>query len=73
MPAHTLSVAYEYPDYHKVGDHWDKVDYDNMARVDRMVAVGLLMIANSSVEPKWDEGNPKAARYVKAWRDRRQK
>jgi hypothetical protein len=70
VPAHTLSVAYEYPDYHKVGDHWDKVDYDNMAKVDRMVAVGLLMIANNVNEPKWNEANPKAAKYVKAWRDR---
>jgi len=73
VPAHTLSVAYEYPDYHKVGDSWDKVDYDNMAKVDRMVAVGLLMIANNPVEPKWNESNPKAARYVKAWHDRHQK
>jgi hypothetical protein len=71
VPAHTLSVAYEYPDYHRVGDHWDKIDYENMARVDRMVALGLLMIANNPIEPKWDEANPKAARFLKAWRDRR--
>lgn len=71
VPAHTLSVAYDYPDYHRVGDHWDKIDYENMAKVDRMVALGLLMIANSAIEPKWDEANPKAARYLKAWRDRR--
>jgi hypothetical protein len=69
VPAHTLSVAYEYPDYHRVGDHWDKIDYDNMAKVDRMVLVGLLMIANNAVEPKWNESNPKAARYLKAWQD----
>jgi len=55
-------VAFEFPDYHQVGDHWDKVDYDNMAKVDRMVTIGLLMIANSSFEPKWNEANPKAAR-----------
>ena len=71
VPAHTLSVAYEYPDYHRVGDHWDKIDYENMAKVDRMVALGLVMIANNPTEPKWDEANPKAARYLKAWRDRR--
>jgi peptidase M28-like protein len=71
VPAHTLSVAYEYPDYHRVGDHWDKIDYDNMAKVDRMIALGLVMIANNPIEPKWDEANPKAARYLKAWRDRR--
>jgi hypothetical protein len=73
VPAHTLSVAYEYPDYHRVGDHWDKVDYDNMAKVDRMVALGLLMIANNPNEPKWNEANPKASRYLKAWLDRRSK
>jgi hypothetical protein len=71
VPAHTLSVAYEYLDYHQVGDHWDKVDYDNMAKVDRMVTVGVLMIANNASEPKWNEANPKAARYLKAWRDHR--
>jgi hypothetical protein len=71
VPAHTLSVAYEYPDYHRVGDHWDKVDYDNMVKVDRMVALGLLMIANNPIEPKWNEANPKSARYLRAWRDRR--
>jgi Peptidase family M28 len=73
VPAHTLSVAYVYPDYHGVGDHWDKIDYDNMAKVDRMVAVGLLMIATNPTEPKWNEENPKAAKYVKAWHDRRGK
>lgn len=69
VPAHTLSVAYEYPDYHKVGDSWDKIDYDNMAKVDRMVAVGLWMIANNPIEPKWNEANPRTAKYVKAWQD----
>lgn len=69
VPAHTLGVAFEFPDYHKVGDHWDKVDYDNMAKVDRMVTLGLLMIASSSSEPRWNEANPKAARYLKAWRE----
>lgn len=69
VPAHTLCVAYGYPDYHGLGDHWDKVDYANMAKVNRCVAMGLVMIANSSEEPKWNEANPKAARYVKAWKE----
>src|SRR5262249_44121477 len=30
VPAHTLCVAFAYPDYHGVGDEWDKVDYVNM-------------------------------------------
>lgn len=68
VPAHTLCVAFEYPDYHGLGDHWDKVDYDNMARVNRMVALSLLMIAENPVAPKWNEANPKTARYVEAWK-----
>jgi Peptidase family M28 len=68
VPAHTLCVAFDYPDYHGVGDHADKVDYVNMAKVDRMVALGLVMIANNPEEPKWNEGNPRTARYVTAWK-----
>jgi len=26
IPAHTLCVAFEYPDYHGLGDEWPKVD-----------------------------------------------
>lgn len=70
VPAHTLCVAYVYPDYHGLGDHWDKIDYANMAKVNRGVALGLLMIANNPEAPKWNEANPKAARYVTAWRAR---
>jgi len=73
VPAHTLCVAFVYPDYHGVGDHWEKVDYANMAKVDRMVGLSLVMIANNPQEPKWNEENPRAARYVKAWKDRRGK
>jgi Zn-dependent M28 family amino/carboxypeptidase len=68
VPAHTICVAFIYPDYHGAGDHWDKIDYANMARIDRMVARGLLMLADNPVEPKWNEGNPSAARYLKAWK-----
>lgn len=69
VPAHTLCTAFVYPDYHGAGDHWDKIDYANMEKVDRMVALGLMMIANNPDAPKWNDANPKAARYVKAWND----
>ena len=68
VPAHTICVAFTYPDYHGAGDHWEKVDYDNMAKVDRMVAHGLLMLANNPISPQWNESNPKAAKYLKAWK-----
>jgi hypothetical protein len=69
VPAHTIGVAFMFPDYHGPADHWDKIDYANMAKVDRMVAHGLLMIANNPVAPKWSESNPKAAKYLKAWKE----
>ncbi len=71
VPAHTLCVAFEYPDYHGLSDHWEKVDYDNMARVNRMVALSLLMIADNPVAPKWNEANPKTTRYVEACKKQR--
>ncbi|MGH9834925.1 MAG: M28 family peptidase [Blastocatellia bacterium] len=73
VPAHTLCVAFIFPDYHGLGDHWDKIDYANMARVNRMVALALVTIANSDQEPKWNEANPKTEKYVKAWKALRSK
>jgi Zn-dependent M28 family amino/carboxypeptidase len=67
VPAHTVGVAFEYPDYHAVGDEWPKVDFANMERVVRAVAAAVLMIADDPREPHWNEQNPKAAQYVEAW------
>ena len=58
-------MGYEFPDYHKPGDEWQKLDYDNMAKVDLAVAVGILKIADSAEAPYWNRGNPKAARYIR--------
>jgi peptidase M28-like protein len=66
IPAHTLCVAFDYPDYHKVSDHWEKVDYGNMAKIDRAVALALLHVASDAPPPKWNESNPKAAKYADA-------
>jgi hypothetical protein len=68
VPAHTIAVAFIFPDYHGLADHWDKIDYANMARIDRTVGRGLLMIADTPSEPRWSESNPKAAKYLKAWK-----
>ncbi len=68
VPAHTFGVAFEFPDYHAVGDHWEKIDYANMERVVRTVALGTLLIAEDPQAPKWNESNPKTAKYVEAWR-----
>jgi hypothetical protein len=70
VPAETLCVAFDYSDYHAVGDEWQKIDYDNMAKVDRAVALGLVLMANSGQPVHWNEANPKTAPYVKAWKQR---
>ena len=66
--AHTLSVVYSYPDYHQVGDHWDKIDYDNMAREVKTIGLATLMWAHSDQEPAWDASNEDAARFIEAWK-----
>jgi Zn-dependent M28 family amino/carboxypeptidase len=72
VPAHSLTVAFDYPDYHGLGDEWQKIDYDNMAKVDRMIALGLLDIANSPKAPEWNSENPKTAPFREAQQKSRQ-
>jgi hypothetical protein len=66
VPAHTMGVAFEYPDYHGVGDEWQKIDYGNMAKVDRTVAIALLHFASDAPPPQWNASNPKTKAYVEA-------
>lgn len=66
VPAETLTVAFDYPDYHGLGDEWQKIDYDNMARVDRMVALGLYNMANTANAPQWNAQNPKTLPFREA-------
>jgi hypothetical protein len=68
IPAHTLGVAFDFPDYHKVSDSWDKIDFDNMAAVDRAVALGMLRLTSDAAPPKWNEQYAPARRYVDAAR-----
>ena len=66
VPSTTLSVSYVFPDYHEPGDEWEKLDYNNLAKVDATVALGILDMANSAQAPQWNKDNPKTARYVQA-------
>jgi hypothetical protein len=66
IPAHTLSVAYDFPDYHKVSDEWQKIDYDNMAKVDQAVGIAILNLAQAVAPPKWNANYPPAAPYLDA-------
>ena len=72
VPAETLCVAFEFPDYHAVGDEWQKIDYDNMAKVDRAIALSMFLMADSDQPVRWNESNPKTAPYVKAGKQARE-
>jgi Zn-dependent M28 family amino/carboxypeptidase len=64
IPAHTISVAYMFPDYHGADDEWEKIDFANMAKVDRMAALGLITIADGPA-PTWNQDNHRTAPYRK--------
>jgi len=70
VPAHTVCVTFQYPDYHGPADTWQKVDYENMALTVRMIGTGLLILAQSGNEPRWDPGVKGASRYLEAWKKR---
>ena len=53
--AHTVVVAFEFPDYHAVSDEADKIDYANLAKVDRGIAAGVAAVANATETPKWSD------------------
>jgi hypothetical protein len=65
VPAHTLSVGYMFPDYHQAGDEWPRIDYANLALVDRTVAVAVWDVADSTDAPQWKD-IPQTQRYIKA-------
>ena len=66
VPAHTICVAFEYPDYHAVGDEAGKLDYDNMTKVVRLAGLGILTIADAPGVPHWNKDLSRTARYRKA-------
>ncbi len=53
IPAHTVSVGYEDPEYHQPNDHWQTIDYPNMAKVVRALVFATLDLANDPIAPKW--------------------
>jgi hypothetical protein len=66
VPSTTLSVTYAFSDYHGAGDEWPKLDYENMVKVDRTIALAAYQMADSTEEPHWNAENPKTASYRQA-------
>lgn len=67
VPAITLCVAWTFPDYHRPGDEWEKIDYAHMERAVRTSAIAVWRAANAAAAPAWIEG-PNTARYIEAAR-----
>jgi hypothetical protein len=65
--AHTLVVAFKFPDYHEVSDEASRIDYANLAKVDRGIAAGVLAVADAAERPKWSNA-PGAKPYRDAAR-----
>ena len=70
--AHSVCPGFVFPDLHAPQDHWDKIDYPNLAKLNRLVSIALWMIAENPEAPSWNAEIPKAAPYLKAWRERHQ-
>jgi hypothetical protein len=53
IPSTTVCVAFEFPEYHGPGDHWDKIDYQNMAKVTRTMLATTWLLAERPSVPAW--------------------
>lgn len=68
VPAITVTVSWIFPDYHRPGDEWPKINYPNMEKEVRTCALAVEQVANDAHPVKWNETNPKTAKYVEAWK-----
>lgn len=66
IPAHTVCVSFLFADYHRPGDHWQKIDYENLARVTRTVAASAWLLANRREPPAWNASHPQTASFRSA-------
>ncbi|MBV9303163.1 MAG: M20/M25/M40 family metallo-hydrolase [Acidobacteriaceae bacterium] len=66
IPDLTLATSFNFPDYHGLGDEWQKIDFPEMVKVDRLAARAIWLIANDAQFPEWNSQNEKTAKYRKA-------
>jgi Zn-dependent M28 family amino/carboxypeptidase len=65
VPDSTLCAAFEFPDYHGLKDDWGKIDYFQMADIDKLAAEVVWALANSKTAPSWNANDEK----TKSFRD----
>lgn len=68
VPAITVTVSWIFPDYHRPGDEWPKINYPNMEKEVRTCALAVEHVANDPQPVRWLETNPKTERYFEAWK-----
>ena len=68
IPAQTFAAAYEFPDYHRPTDTWDKLDFGNEAHIVRALALGIESLADSDRMPQWIE-SAKTKEFIAARRE----
>lgn len=68
VPAHTICSTFQYADYHGAADTADKIDYEHMAKTVRTIAAGVLILAQSDREPRWNAALKQTGRYLEAWK-----
>lgn len=67
IPAHTISTCYMFPDYHQVGDHWEKLDYANFAKTTLAIGKGLKSLADREKAPQWNREISQTQRFADAY------
>jgi Peptidase family M28 len=66
IPSLTVCNGFLFPEYHAPGDHWEKIDVDNMTGLVRALALGVLTIADDARAPRWNESNEKTLEFRKS-------
>lgn len=54
VPVISFSENGPCPDYHRVTDHADKIEYEYMARIGRMVFLTIAALGNRDERPEWN-------------------
>ncbi len=66
VPDLTIGTSYDFPDYHGLKDEWQKIDFPEMTKVDRLIARVVWAVANDRNPPEWNADNAKTAEYRQA-------
>lgn len=63
IPDVTFATSFEFPDYHGLKDEWQKIDYGEMAKADRLILRVVWQMANDPEPPHWNSQNGKTAKF----------